>query len=422
MVIDDGRRRVVTEEHITLLREPGSKYIGHITPDACDAKTIATNLHSYLQVKPLDIKQIVAVGCDGTAVNTGVRGGIIRILENKLERPLQWLVCQLHANELPLRHLFQHLDGTTTGPRSFTGKIGKSLNNCEQLPVKQFSAIECQLPDITKTRTDLSTDQLYLLEICRAIQQGNCNENLAKRNPGKICHSRWLTTANRILRLYMSTETPSRNLLILTHFVLKVYAPMWFNIKTQPSCIIGAKHLHETIKLTRYLPNNLKKVIDPVIQRNGYFGHGENILIAMLADNRFHVRALALKRIIKSRESSSDSEPIRVFGLPKFNFRAEEYYDLIDWKQVSEPPVTKQFETDIISQCLTNLKLVEIKILPKFCLMPCHTQATERSIKIVTESCTAVCGLEKREGWIQNKLDSCRVMPAFNTKKDYKIA
>ncbi|GBN62338.1 hypothetical protein AVEN_243262-1 [Araneus ventricosus] len=48
-------------------------------------------------------------------------------MELILNRPLQWLVCQLHANELPLRHLFAHVDRTTTGPRSLTGEIRKSL-------------------------------------------------------------------------------------------------------------------------------------------------------------------------------------------------------------------------------------------------------------------------------------------------------
>lgn len=164
----------------------------------------------------------------------------IRLLESRLQRPLQWLVCQLHANELNLRHLFEHLDGTTTGPKSFSGPIGKTLHNCEYLPVKPFRAMPCMLPDITRSREDLSTDQLYLFEMCDAIGRGECDERLAKRKPGKICHSRWLTTANSILRLYVATENPSENLATLTEFIIKVYAPMWFRIKTRPKCVYGA--------------------------------------------------------------------------------------------------------------------------------------------------------------------------------------
>lgn len=68
---------------------------------------------------------------------------------------------------------------------------------------------------ITKTKQNLSTDQCYLLEICQAIHSGSCDENLAKRNPGAIFHSRWVTIANRISKLYVSTKTPSKKF----HFI-----------------------------------------------------------------------------------------------------------------------------------------------------------------------------------------------------------
>ncbi|GBO09925.1 hypothetical protein AVEN_197109-1 [Araneus ventricosus] len=110
------------------------------------------------------------VGCDGTSVNTGVKGGIIRNMELILNRPLQWLVCQLHANELPLRHLFPHVDITTTEPRNLTGEIRKSLVGCEKLPVVSSRPIENTLCEVTNKK-DLSTYQLYLIEICEVI---NC--------------------------------------------------------------------------------------------------------------------------------------------------------------------------------------------------------------------------------------------------------
>jgi hypothetical protein len=169
----------------------------------------------------------------------------------------------LHANELPLRKLLIHLDGPTSGPKAFTGKIGKALINVEKKAIVKFAAIDSSFPDVM--RKDLSCDQAYLLDMCLSILLGSCAESLAKKSPGIMVHSRWLTTANRILRLYVSTTDPSENLIILTVFIIKVYAPMWFNIKTRPSCLSGAKHVYETIKLSRYLPENLKDLIDPVI-------------------------------------------------------------------------------------------------------------------------------------------------------------
>lgn len=123
--------------------------------------------------------------------------------------------------------------------------------------------------------------------------------NLEKRNPGLISHARWLTTANRILRLYIGTRKPSHNLKALVTFIVKVYAPMWFNIKMEPKCVNGAKHFWKMISLSRYLPNNLRKIVDDTLQRNGYFTHSENILLAMLTDGDDEIRKNAVDLILK---------------------------------------------------------------------------------------------------------------------------
>ena len=98
-----------------------------------------------------------------------------------------------------------------------------------------------------------------------------------------------LTTANRILRLYMAIENPTDNLVTLATFVMSVYAPMWFHIKTKSACTEGSKHLWRMIKYSRYLEKHMRDAVDEVIQRNGYFGHAENILLAMLADERSQI-------------------------------------------------------------------------------------------------------------------------------------
>ena len=85
--------------------------------------------------------EIEAIGCDGTVINTGHKNGVIARVEQVLGRPVQWLVCQLHANEIPLRHLIMALDGKSTGPSSFTGPIGKALSGCDKLPITEFESI-----------------------------------------------------------------------------------------------------------------------------------------------------------------------------------------------------------------------------------------------------------------------------------------
>ena len=241
------------------------------------------------------LDKLAAVASDGRNINTGRIGGTIRLSEEDLQRPLQWLVCLLHANELPLRHLLTHLDGIISGPKSFSGSIGKQLASCQNLPTVAFSAIEVYLPDMTDVV--LSIDQQYLNDMCKAIKNGVCSLELSRKGPGTLSHAQWLTAANRLLRLYVSTLNPSDNLVTPVTYILKVYAPMWFLIKSKSSCKDGARHAWQTIHNSHYLSPELRAVIDPVIQRNAYFSHPENILIRMLSDNRKNISELAMRRI-----------------------------------------------------------------------------------------------------------------------------
>ena len=88
---------------------------------------------TYCSENQIDLANLNIIGCDGTAVNTGSNCGVISRMENYLERPLQYIICLLHLNELPLRHLFYAVDGRTAGPNEFCGDIGKSLVDCHKL-------------------------------------------------------------------------------------------------------------------------------------------------------------------------------------------------------------------------------------------------------------------------------------------------
>ena len=68
---------------------------------------------------------------------------------------LLWLVCQLHGNELPFRHLFSHCDGGlgTSGPDSFKGPLGKQCNkeDIQLFNVIKFETINKCLDDLDVT-------------------------------------------------------------------------------------------------------------------------------------------------------------------------------------------------------------------------------------------------------------------------------
>ncbi|GBN91905.1 hypothetical protein AVEN_153351-1 [Araneus ventricosus] len=141
-----------------------------------------------------------------------------------LNRSLQWCICLFQTNVLPLRHLLNSLDGTTTGPKQFCRPIGKAIKTCEELPVAPFSSISVDNMSDNIDRMVLSNDQQYIYDICLAISRGECYSDMALRKPGPVSHSRWLTIADRILRLYVVTEKPSDNLIILATYIMKVYA------------------------------------------------------------------------------------------------------------------------------------------------------------------------------------------------------
>ncbi|XP_060801595.1 uncharacterized protein LOC132902031 [Amyelois transitella] len=406
------RKRVI-EDHYVILSEPGSDYFGHVTCELGTARGIESSIINHLRTKSVELDKIVVVGCDGTVVNTGFKGGVVRFMEEELNKPLQWFVCQLHSNELPLRHLLLHLDGKTTGPKCFSGPIGSELQKCESMPIVQFTTIPSILPEVT--RNELSTDQKYLYDVMTAISTGSFSLNLANIAPGPLNHSRWLTTANRILRLYATKTDPEENLVILATFVMRVYGPMWFTIKCNPSCTNGAKHLWQTIALSRYLNAPLKKILDKVIQRNGYFGHPENILIAMLGDNREIIRKLAYQRILKA--GAEKTLRLRTFKVPSLNFDAKDYTDLITWQdcKITDPPLTSNLSDEALKEIVKS-GLTTCQDIKDF---PCHTQAVERCIKLVTEASSAVCGENKRDGFIRARLLSRRQMPNFETKNQF---
>lgn len=409
-------KKTVKQEHVTLLEEPESKYITHLSPVDGTAKCISDSIYEYFQNEEIDLSELTSIGCDGCPSNTGNKGGIIHLLERKLNRPLQWFVCQLHGVELQLRHVFEHLDGRKVGPKGFSGPISKSLNDCENLSVQNFEIIKTNIPPVKIA--DLSSDQKCLLELGIAINSGHCSSELALKKLGPISHSRWLTTACRILRVYIGTDKPNKKLKVLTEFVMKVYLPVWFAIKCNPYCYNGAHNVWLSISLSRQFDKEIKRIIDPVIQRNSFFGHSENILLAMTVDPQLTIRQRGLEMILKSRRNKNSGQP-RIFSLESFKFDACDYTHLIDWDKcvITEPPILSH----ISDNDLKFLVLEKHNDLKKLLNFPCHTQSVERTIKLVTEASESVYGFKTRDNLIRAKLKSRQNVPSFSSKKDYLL-
>ena len=155
--------------------------------------------------------------------------------------------------------MFLELEGTTKSPDSFLGPVGKKQNGkVSTWPVKNFEPIENakfpKLPD--DIVNDLSSDQYYGYRICLAVMSGYLDPDLQKLQIGPIVHSRWLTLVCHILRFYTSTKQPSKSLVQLTNFGLKIYFPTWSNIKKENKITEGAKNSFKLIARVRQLPTD----------------------------------------------------------------------------------------------------------------------------------------------------------------------
>jgi len=56
-------RNEITEEHIVIVREPGSTYYCHVTPDGSSSKSIIKAMTTAL-VGKTDLKELTVVGCE----------------------------------------------------------------------------------------------------------------------------------------------------------------------------------------------------------------------------------------------------------------------------------------------------------------------------------------------------------------------
>ncbi|GBL80105.1 hypothetical protein AVEN_224996-1 [Araneus ventricosus] len=65
---------IVREEHISLVAEPNSQYVGHVTPSSGSAHDETTVIFEYItnQLKG-GFDEVDVLGCDGTNTNTGCK-------------------------------------------------------------------------------------------------------------------------------------------------------------------------------------------------------------------------------------------------------------------------------------------------------------------------------------------------------------
>ena len=101
---------------------------------------------------------------------------------------------------------------------------------------------------------------------------------------------------------------------------------------------------HTWIKRIDSLSNEeIREVALDALQRNRYFAHPENLLIAMLRDGDEQIRRMAVTKMIALRKelvssfaveesftSERQSSPIHLFHVPTINVKTDVHYQLAD--------------------------------------------------------------------------------------------
>ncbi|GBM41729.1 hypothetical protein AVEN_173129-1 [Araneus ventricosus] len=87
--MEDNRKKVIIEEHLSLVKEPGFEYVGHISVNYGSERKSLEIKYRFLSCvdNDIDVTKFFAIGCGGTSVNTGVKDDISN-LELILNRPI----------------------------------------------------------------------------------------------------------------------------------------------------------------------------------------------------------------------------------------------------------------------------------------------------------------------------------------------
>ena len=306
----------VKEEHYSMCAEPETRYIDHFVPESTTdenshAKQIAVYITSWIKENGYE-NDIIAVACDSTNVNTGWKGGVVQYIEEILNKKLIWIICNLHTNELPLRKLINLKIGVTKSDTVIAGSIGRLLSIVDELPTdNHFARIKFDNEIVSlseKVINELSTDQKHAYQLYLAVTSGNISKKLAETRCGPLNHARWLTTANRIMKLWMSchnlTTQEKSNLKSVVQWIVCCYYPIWFFIKCNSSFLNGPYHVLKQVQYMKLLSYEIQEIVKVSIQRNCYWAHSENILQTLMSIETKSDREFAVKKTYSEKKKS----------------------------------------------------------------------------------------------------------------------
>ena len=322
-------------ENCAVIYWPGEEFVGHVVPRNGTGDGLSQDIIQFFKDRETNLQSLTAILTDGCAKMTGWKAGTCAMLEEELKTPLHRFVCFLHHLELPFGKVFEFYDGPTTGPESFSGPIGKTImTDIWKLPVVNFAVIENQalLLDIKSLPKEVfgtfNKDHQYIIRMVEAILTGEISDQWSQMKSGNVVQSRWTNTQSRCCRAYLSTVEPTFQLQRIVHFIINVYAPIFLKAKHFNKAEEGPHLLVQEMQAVKlHCPPAELSVVQICIQRNGFYGHPENVLFALLSSQLPEDRLYAVQQIKRIRnlpvKKRRTKKKIRAF---KVNINYSKFY------------------------------------------------------------------------------------------------
>lgn len=270
---------------VTSLVDGDSKLLGVPKLPSVTGRLTADAVYDQLQSWECD-SEIIGMCFDTTSVNTGIRQGACKFLEDITGKNMLWLACRHHMHEVLLSDVYTLCYGPSSGPeilpfkrfREKWGDINHELSNrviatpLIAAPIRITEFINEQLGEAHPRN-----DYLEFLELA-ALMVGIENVH-AVRKPGAIHRARWMAKAIYSLKIELLLEG-NESIIKLTgreflamqrfnRFVVLVYLESWFTCKSAVDAPVNDVRLIQ--RLDAYDDAQIRKVGLDMMKRHSWY-------------------------------------------------------------------------------------------------------------------------------------------------------
>ena len=220
------------------------------------------------------------------------------------------IICIFHHSEKSFSTVFLLYSGHTTGPRSYSGDLGKDIKGeIHTLPLADFEVLAnpslLALLNLISEETlrSLSNDHQIFIGLIKIAITGEINLRWVSMRIGPMVTSRFTTTQARVVRKWLSTPNPSFELSRVMRYLVYVWAEVFLVMKHKNRFLDAPRALLlEVMLTTKYCSYPERTLLATSMSTNGQMCHSESVLPAMLASPSAEERRRAVEVIFSIRE------------------------------------------------------------------------------------------------------------------------